>query len=96
MNLEWDWCTDIKNYLENSAKKVPFKVRAQALNYFLLEGYLFRRTIDGLLIRCVAFLEAMEVLKQVHKGICGVHQAGRKMRWLIRGYYWPTILEDCI
>ena len=98
MNLAWDWCTDIKAYLENPAKKVPFKVRAQALNYVLLEGYLFRRTLDGLLLRCVAFPEAMEVLKQVHEGICGAHQVGRKMRWLIRrhGYYWPTMLEDCI
>ena len=63
MNLAWDWCKDIKNYLENPTKKVPFKVRAQALNYVLLEGYLFRRTLDGLLLRCVAFPEAMEVLK---------------------------------
>ena len=63
MNLAWDWRTDIKAYFKNPAKKVPFKVRAQALNYVLLEGYLFRRTLDGLLLRCVAFPEAMEVLK---------------------------------
>ena len=59
MNLAWDWRTDIKYYLENPAKKVPFKVRAQALNYILLEGYLFRRTLDGLLLRFVAFPEAI-------------------------------------
>ena len=55
MNLAWDWHTNIKTYLEIPAKKVPFKVRAQALNYVLLEGYLFRRTLDGLLFRCVDF-----------------------------------------
>ena len=62
---------------------MPFKIKAQALNYVLLEGYLFRRTLDGLLLRSVAFLEAMEVLKQVHEGICRAHQVERKMRWLI-------------
>ena len=40
----------------------------------------------------------MEVMKQVHEGVCGAHQAGIKMRWLIRrhGYFFPTILSDCI
>ncbi|BFG30705.1 hypothetical protein CerSpe_169790 [Prunus speciosa] len=35
---------------------------------------------------------------EVHEGICGAHQVGIKMRWLLRrhGYYWPTILKDCI
>ncbi|XP_058185781.1 uncharacterized protein LOC131303007 [Rhododendron vialii] len=43
-------------------------------------------------------LEAMRVMSEVHERICGAHQSGIKMRWLIRryGYYWPTILEDCI
>ncbi|CAL8162367.1 unnamed protein product [Prunus armeniaca] len=33
-----------------------------------------------------------------HKGICGAHQSDVKMRWLFRrhGYYWPTILKNCI
>ena len=33
---------------------------------------------------------------EVHEGICGAHQSGIKMRWLVRrhGYYWPTIFKD--
>ncbi|XP_059627610.1 uncharacterized protein LOC132270445 [Cornus florida] len=33
-----------------------------------------------------------------HLGICGAHQAGIKMRWLLRryGYYWKGTLNDCI
>ncbi|XP_073138754.1 uncharacterized protein [Henckelia pumila] len=40
----------------------------------------------------------MEIMKQVHEGICGAHQSGIKMRWLVRrhGYYWPSMLKDCI
>ena len=32
------------------------------------------------------------------KGICGAHKSGLKMRWLIHmyGYYWPTIVVDCV
>ena len=74
LNLVGAWCTNIKNYLKNSTRRMPFKVRAQALNFILLEGYLFRKTFDGLLLRRVAFPEAMEVLEQVHEGVCGAHQ----------------------
>ena len=40
----------------------------------------------------------MEFMKQVHEGVCGAHQSGVKMCWLIRrlDYFWPTILKDCI
>ncbi|XP_043717672.1 uncharacterized protein LOC122665583 [Telopea speciosissima] len=38
------------------------------------------------------------VMAEVHEGICGAHQAGPKMRWLIRGhgYYWPTMMADYV
>ncbi len=37
-------------------------------------------------------------MDEVHEGICGAHQSGIKMKWLIHryGYYWPKILKDCI
>lgn len=40
----------------------------------------------------------MQVMVEVHKGICGAHQVGTKMKWLLRryNYYWPSILKDCI
>ncbi|XP_075504585.1 uncharacterized protein LOC142542023 [Primulina tabacum] len=70
----------------------------RALNYVLVEGDLYRKGLDGLLLRCISFPEALEIMKQVHKGVCGAHQSGVKMRWLIRtyGYYWPFVLKDCI
>ncbi|XP_075515591.1 uncharacterized protein LOC142550238 [Primulina tabacum] len=70
----------------------------RALNYVLVEGDLYRKWLDGLLLRCIGFPEALEIMKQVHEGVCGAHQSGIKMRWLIRryGYYWPSILKDCI
>ncbi|XP_043717503.1 uncharacterized protein LOC122665420 [Telopea speciosissima] len=37
-------------------------------------------------------------MAEVLEGICGVHQAGPKMRWLVwrHGYYWPTMMTDCV
>ena len=54
-------------------KKVPYSFKVKALNYVLLEGDLYRKGYDGFLLTCVGFLDAMEIMKQVHEGVCGAH-----------------------
>ncbi|CAL9018940.1 unnamed protein product [Prunus brigantina] len=53
---------------------------------------------DGLLLLCPSAEDIKVIMTESHKGICGAHQSGVKMRWLVRrhGYYWPTILKNCI
>ena len=41
---------------------------------------LYRRSYDGILLRCLSNLEAQEVLKEAHDGICGVHQPVQNLR----------------
>jgi hypothetical protein len=76
-------------------KKLTGQLKKKALNYASIDGRLYRRGKDGLLLRCVSEQEAEKMMFQV---VCGSHQAGHKMRWLIRrhGHYWPTILFYCI
>ncbi|XP_024156077.1 uncharacterized protein K02A2.6 [Rosa chinensis] len=67
--------------------------------FTIKNGELLRKSPDDdLLLRCLGSEDAQLVMAEVHEGICGAHQAGIKMRWLIRrhGCYWPTILKDCI
>ncbi|XP_050211463.1 uncharacterized protein LOC126661652 [Mercurialis annua] len=85
-NLVQDWRRDIKKYLENPSKKMMYKVRVRAVNYVLIEDVLYRRGFDNLLLRCLGTTEALEVMIQTHEGVCGAHQSGVKMRWLIRRY----------
>ena len=63
----------------------------------LLEDELYYRAIDGILLKCLGYDEAKNLMGEIHKGVCGAHQSAFKMKWMIRrnGYYWPTILEDC-
>lgn len=44
------------------------------------------------------FSKIHEDMQQVDEGVCGAHQLGIKMRWLIHrhGYDWPSMLNDCI
>ena len=92
-----DWRRPLVSYLENPSQSVDRKLRQQALKYTLLDGELYRRTIDGLLLRCLGSDQSKVAIGEVHEGICGTHQSAYKMKWLLRrvGFYWPTMLEDC-
>ena len=63
-----------------------------------LEDVLYKRGVEGLLLKCVSKYDSLQVLAEVHEGICGAHQSGVKMRWLIHryGYFWLSVLKDCI
>lgn len=54
------------------------------LRYVLIDGQLYKKSVDGLLLKCLSKHESMLVMAEVHEGICVAHQAGVKMRWLIR------------
>ena len=41
-------------------------VKAQSHNFILMEGKLYIKGFDGLLLRCLSFPNSMEVMKQVH------------------------------
>jgi hypothetical protein len=97
-NLEpGDWRVPLVNYLKNPSQTRDRKIRRQALKYTLLNDELYRRTIDGLFLKCLNSEESKIAMGEVHEGICGTHQAAYKMRWLLKraGFYWPTLLEDC-
>jgi hypothetical protein len=63
----------------------------------MLDNILYRRTIDGLLLKCLGSDQSMIAMGEVHEGICGTHQLAVKMKWLIHcvGFYWPTMLSNC-
>ena len=88
-NVARDWRNNIGQYLEDLNRQVPYRVKAQSQNFVLLEGELYRKGPDGLLLIFLSFLDSMKVMKQVHEGVYEAHQAGIKMQWLIRshGYF---------
>lgn len=91
------WRTPILNLLKNPSLKTERKKKLRSLRYVLIDGQLYKKSVDGLLLKCLSKHESMLVMAEVHEGICGAHQAGVKMRWLIwrHGYHWPGIEKDC-
>jgi hypothetical protein len=85
-------------YLQEPGVIVERKIHRQALKYTLLTDELYRRTIDGLLLKCLGEDAAWVATGDIHEGLCGTHLSAKKMKWTLQweGMYWPTMVEDCV
>ncbi|CAJ2651686.1 uncharacterized protein LOC123895391 [Trifolium pratense] len=75
-----DWRKPIVNYLENPVGITERKVKYRALSYTIIENELYKKTPEGVLLKCLNENEAYVAISNVHSGTCGAHQAGHKMK----------------
>nr|ABA96839.1 retrotransposon protein, putative, unclassified [Oryza sativa Japonica Group] len=96
-DTEEDWRIPLIQYLKDPTLKVDRKIRRQVFKYTLLDEDLYRRNIDGVLLKCLDEDQSKVAMGEVHEGICGTHQSAHKMNWLLRraGFYWPRMIDDC-
>ena len=59
---------------------------------------LYKRAIDGVLLRCLTKQESLVAMREAHEGTCGEYQGGRRLHMLLQrvGYFWPTMFKDCL
>ncbi|CAL2271998.1 unnamed protein product [Prunus armeniaca] len=95
---EADWRCLIVKYLRDPFGNHERTTRFRAWCYLIYQNELYRKGSDCLLLLCPNVEDIMVIMTESHEGICGAHQSGVKMRWLVRrhNYYWPTILKNCI
>jgi hypothetical protein len=93
-----DWWLLLLEYIIDPGKTTNKKIKRPTLKYTSLDDDLYRRTIDGVLLKFLGEEQAMVAIWDVHDEICGAHQSAHKMNWLPRraGFYWPTMMDDCI
>ena len=76
------WFYDIQQYLikrvypKNATKKEKAIIWWLALTFKSLWGVLYRRTSDGMQLKCLNEIEATKVMEEIHEGICGLHMNG--------------------
>jgi hypothetical protein len=92
-----DWRTPLVHYLENVVYIADRNVRCQSLKYVMRHNTLYRRTIDGVLLKCLGLDQSNIAMGEVHEGISCTHQSTHKMKWLLHrdGFYWSTMINDC-
>ncbi|KAM2690737.1 hypothetical protein EV1_043866 [Malus domestica] len=101
VNVE-EWRQPLINYLEHGMlpddPKHRSEIRRRAHRFLYYKGTLYRRSFEGVLLRCLGEEEANQAMEEAHSGICGAHQSGPKLHFQLKrmGYYWPSMVKDCL
>ncbi|KAL2227023.1 UNVERIFIED_CONTAM: Retrovirus-related Pol polyprotein from transposon [Sesamum indicum] len=95
------WIEDITAYLKEGvlpadlghARRIKFK----APRFALVGTQLYKRTVEGPLLKCLDDSQARYVLREIHEGSCGNHSGARSLAQKVtrQRYFWPTLMKDC-
>ncbi|XP_031127436.1 uncharacterized protein LOC116029524 [Ipomoea triloba] len=90
-----DWRQSLIDYFtdgklpEDPRKRVDIKRRAPRFIYN--NETLYRRSFEGVWLRCLGEEEALQAMQEAHSGVCGAHQSGPKLHFHIKRMVasWP-------
>ena len=94
------WLTLIMHYL-SSGELLDNRVDAhkvQAAKFSLVNEQLYKRSLDGLYLKCLTTQQGQYVLAELHEGVCKNYSGGITFahRAHTQGYYWPTMRADAV
>jgi hypothetical protein len=100
MMIEEAWMQPYLSYLIN--KKLPEdaveakRITRRSKAFVVLQGKLCKKSITGVLQRCVTPQEGQVILKDIHTGVCGHHASSRAIaaKAFRARFYWLTAIED--
>ncbi|VFQ79652.1 unnamed protein product [Cuscuta campestris] len=96
-----EWLDRLAKYIEDGeAPEDPQEarlLRMRAPTYKVQDGVLYKRSYNGVLLRCLRAAEAKALMEEIHEGVCAAHQGPYSIsrRAIIQGYFCPTMRKDC-
>ncbi|XP_071718197.1 uncharacterized protein [Rutidosis leptorrhynchoides] len=94
------WITPYVKYLQDGILPTDTmearRIRVSAPLYVLKNGILYRKSFSGPNLRCLTPQQAIDVVKEMHEGLCAQHSGYRTIvgRIMRQGYYWQSIYKD--
>jgi hypothetical protein len=94
------WISEIQDYLKENILPEDHvtaeRIVRLAKRYTVVEGDLYRRGANDILMRCITQEEGRELLMEIHGGECGSHSSSRTLvgKAFQHDFYWPTALQD--
>ena len=77
-------------------QKEAEKVARRSSMHQFVDDTLYRRRPNGVKLKCIPQEDGMELLAEIHGGICGSHIGSRalagKAFWQV--FFWPAALQD--
>jgi hypothetical protein len=99
---EIDWMNPIKAYLDNqpiSDDNVKIeRITRKSRMYHLIDGVLYKQGANGMMTKCISKDEGIQLLREIHSGICGTHSSWRSIvgKAFRHEFYWPTAKDDAM
>jgi len=97
------WYQHIYKYLKdnfiniNLNKREQIRMKMLATKYVVIGDVLYKRSFNGILLRCLLSEDTDIALEHAHGGAYGGHFNGRSIfgKLIKMGYWWPTMEHDC-
>ena len=72
------------------------RLSQRARGYMISQGELYKSRVVTPWIKCIPVNQGIELLKEIHMGICGSHIGIRPLaaKALRQGFFWPSALKD--
>jgi hypothetical protein len=78
-----DWRTEIISFLQGNClsddEAYNKRIEARARPYAIIEGELYKHGVCSPLLKCLSRAEGIELMKEIHAGLCGSHIGSRPL-----------------
>jgi hypothetical protein len=95
-----DWRTEIISFLQGNClsddEVYNKRMEARTRPYIIIEGELYKHGVYSPLLKCLSRTEGIELMKEIHAGLCGSHIGSRPLLGKVfrQGFYWPKAASD--
>jgi ribonuclease HI len=95
-----DWRTKIISFLQGNClsddEAYNKRMEARTRPYVIIEGELYKHGVYSPLLKCLSKAEGIELMKEIHTGLCGSHIGSRPLLGKVfrQGFYWPKAASD--
>jgi hypothetical protein len=78
-----DWRTEIISFLQGNClsddEAYNKRMEARTRPYVIIEGELYKHGVCSPLLKCLSRAEGIELMKEIHAGLCGSHIGSRSL-----------------
>jgi hypothetical protein len=97
-----DWRTKIISFLQGNClsddEVYNKRMEARTISYVIIERELYKHGVCSPLLKCLSRTEGIELMKEIHAGLCGSHIGSRPLlgKLFRQGFYWPKAALDAV
>jgi hypothetical protein len=95
-----DWRTEIISFLQGNClsddEAYNKRMEARTRPYVIIERELYKHGVRFALLKCLSRIEGIELMKEIHAGLCGSHIGSRPLMGKVfrQEFYWPKAASD--